>query len=233
LTSIKTNDRHPEVIDTPEELRSTLRSEVENAVESLQELELWSEYMSEVHMLRRLYYILKTWALSFGLYAENDISCFDANSLLEFTYRTMLDSKQADHGNLDSFAMVCQFLSRHKACHQLAGEKCPFGVDETNNRLSGTKRWSNEQFRLVHEELRCLQAKLDGNWEQPNDDWLHNLLKEFQSQQISQTMRFGYYIRIAIQYSGQSQLEGTKMMSFVEGKVVELKECTLQLPLVL
>jgi hypothetical protein len=225
-----TKNRYPEVVDVPEEFQSTMRAEIEDAVGNLKELELWSNNGREFPMIRQLYYFLRTWASSCGLYAENDISCFDANTLQEFTYRTIFDSKLMDCGSTDPFAIVCQFLSQHETCHQSIGEKCPFDVNEANSRLSGTKRWSGEQFRVVHEELRYLHANLlVTRREQLKDNWFYDVLREFQNRPISQTMRFGHNVRITMQYSGQSQHEGTEMMDFVKEKVLELKECAFQL----
>lgn len=134
-----------------------------------------------------------------------------------------------DYKSTDLFGIICQFLAQHKTCHQSTGIECPFGVEENKGRFSSAKGWTSEKSRLVHEDLRSLLAEfLVADQERSREERCYNILKEHSNHQVPQVMRFGHFIWIAMQYSGQSQVEGAKMMDFVQEQVLELKECAFQ-----
>lgn len=183
----------------------------------------------------QLYYSLGAWMISSGLYNHEDsyqlitltrkrIACFDGELLRELSWNIFWNSENGDKSENVS-TMVSTTLLRHEAClDSLTKDDCPFYHDSKG---PFARTWSDNQFWIVHEEFRSLTSALTGvdserSLEQLNDDRLHETLQILHSKSISQKLLYPSYIRVTMQYSGQSQIAGTKMMHFVEDRILDL-----------
>jgi hypothetical protein len=155
------------------------------------------------------------------------IACFDGELLRELSWNIFLHSE--DEGNCENLStMISMSLLRHEAClHSLTKDDCAFYHDPKG---PFARNWTENQFRTVHEEFRTLTAILagiDGKEvvEKLNDDELYEITRPFFSKSISQKLLSPSYSRVTMQYSGQSQIAGTKMMHFVEDRILDLISC--------
>jgi hypothetical protein len=155
------------------------------------------------------------------------IASFDGELLRELSWTILLNNNnEISHG--DASAKISDYLLRHMACLQSPTKDiCSLYYD-----FEGlfARHWSDDQFRIVHEEFRTLYTALTGGDGQKRaepliDDRLYDALDLLFSRPLLEKLKYHSHIRITVQYSGQSQIAGTGMMQFVEERVLDMIEC--------
>lgn len=156
--------------------------------------------------------------------SKKRIACFDEELLRELSWSILLSNEnEASDENMS--AKIADHLLRHKACLQCSiKDDCSFYNDDEG---PYSRQWSDNQSRFVHEEFQILYAALTseagGQFGTPlSDDRLHDTLRLSFSRPLFEKLPYHSYIRVTMQYSGQSQITGTKMMQFVEERMLDL-----------
>jgi hypothetical protein len=197
----------------------------------------WNLYLTTETdpLFSQIYYVLRAWMTASGLYQPDNggqslrlsrkrIACFDGELLRELSWSILLNNENEVSCG-DKSAKIAEYLLRHQACLQSSTKDgCSFYYDSKG---PFARHWSDNQFRIVHEEFRILYAALNGEADQQfgerlTDDRLHETLQLLFSRHLLEKLLYQSYIRVTIQYSGQSQIAGTKMMQFVEERLLDL-----------
>lgn len=183
----------------------------------------------------QIYYVLRAWMASSGLYqidnggqslrfSRKRIACFDGELLRELSWSVLLNNEN-EVSCRDVSAKIADYLLHHQACLQSSTKDgCSFYYDSEG---PFARNWSDGQFRVVHEEFRILYAALINEaghqfGEPHTDDRLHEYLRLLFSRPLFEKLLCQSFIRVTIQYSGQSQIAGTRMMQFVEERILDL-----------
>lgn len=157
---------------------------------------------------------------------KNRIACFDGELLRELSWGVFSNNDNEVSSDIVS-VKIANYLLRHKACLQSSTKDvCNFYYDSEG---PFARQWSDNQFRIVHEEFQTLYAALAGGSdhrpvESLTDDRIYNILRLFFSKPLLERLPIHSNIRITMQYSGQSQVAGTRMMQFVEERILDLTE---------
>lgn len=156
--------------------------------------------------------------------SRKHIACFDGELLRELSWNILLNNENEGSCG-DISAKIADYLLRHNACLQSSTKDgCSFYYDSKG---PFSRHWSDNQFRTVHEEFRILYTALTGEagqqfGERLTNDKLHEALQLLFSRPLFEKLLYQSYIRVTIQYSGQSQIAGTRMMQFVEERSLGL-----------
>lgn len=170
-----------------------------------------------------------------GLYRNEDgfkllaasptrVSCLNAEHLRELCWSIFSHSQ--NRGSCESLAaMITAYFSLHDKClMSLTKDGCPFYFDTSNlfarslspNQVLSTHRW----FEEMKSNLTVTDSERLGSV-QSNDN-LHSILRDIFARPLLQKFQGTLFIRVTMQFSGNSQLEGTKMMDLLEERFLEL-----------
>jgi hypothetical protein len=152
------------------------------------------------------------------------IGCFDADLLRELSWKILLGNEHG--GNTENIsAMILGYLSHHETCLQGSmKDECDFYSDSNS---PFARSWSANNLRTIHEGFKDLSdlfaTRTGEDIEDPiPNDKLHEALQDQAARPFSQVFFADSYIQITMQYSGQSQLGGTKMMDLVQERFGDL-----------
>lgn len=190
-----------------------------------------------VPMFRLLYHSLRLWAISTGLFQDErhgqlltisppPIGCFTSELLRELAWNIFVEHGDGDCCKAEDMSqMVGAYFITHNGCLQSTiRARCAFYSDSNG---PFARIWSTSQFRTVHEEFRKFINSLNalrvsrGPKDTVTNDF-HKILQDLLAQPISQKFHSEWYVQATMQYSGQSQQDGTKMMEFVESEFCSL-----------
>lgn len=151
------------------------------------------------------------------------IGCFDADLLRELSWKILLCNEH--EGNTENIsAMILGYFSHHETCLQGPTlDECDFYSDSN----SFAQSWSANKLRTIHEGFKDLsdffstRTGKDIEGSVPNDK-VHEAFQDRAVRPFSQVFFADSYIQITMQYSGQSQLGGTKMMDLVQERLSDL-----------
>lgn len=156
--------------------------------------------------------------------SRKHIACFNGELLRELSWNILLNNEN-EVSRRDISAKIAHYLLRHQACLQSSAKNgCSFYYDAKG---PFARHWSDNHFWVVHEEFRTLYAILTGEAGQQlgeplTDDRLHETLQLLFSRPLFERLLCQSYVRVTMQYSGRSHIAGTKMMQFVEERILDL-----------
>jgi hypothetical protein len=185
----------------------------------------------------QIHYILRAWMISSGLYQIHSggqslrlsgkrIACFDGELLRELSWSIIMNNEN-EISHEDVSLKISDYLLRHRACLESSKkDDCSFYYDSEG---PFARYWSDNQFRLVHKEFHTLYTALTERAGQQfveplNNDQLCDALRLLFSRPLLEKLPIDSYVRVTMQYSGQSQIAGTRMMQFVEERIHDLIE---------
>jgi uncharacterized protein (UPF0248 family) len=161
-----------------------------------------------------------------SLTSKTRIGCFDPELLVELSRQIFISTRNNSKCSTIP-EMIFAWFSIHKFCPRLGNKKeCTFSGIEWSELSHQT--WSgNHQFQVVHEAM----ARFMFTWRSRNendagasspDENLYTVLQTSAEQAFSSKFGHESYVRATMQYSGKSQIDGTRMMQFVQEKFVTL-----------
>lgn len=227
----------PTKMSRPFEISKYLQSRLKNVRHSLVTKRNLYLTIDTDPSFSQIHYILRAWMISSGLYqidsggqslrlSRKRIACFDGELLRELSWSLVMNNEN-EISHEDVSLKISDYLLRHRACLESSKkDDCSFYYDSDG---PFARHWSDDQFRIVHEEFQTLYTALTERSGQQfveplNNDRLCDALRVLFSRPLLEKLPTDSYVRVTMQYSGQSQNAGTRMMQFMDERILDLIE---------
>jgi hypothetical protein len=217
-------DRYPQIVDVPTKFQLRLTNDVNKAINQIKDLERFKSGIN-LSEFENSFEFIKSWARKVGLIGLGALS---DEAIQELTWKVLQgpgNTKLAEgastlHSKLKIIKgdpKIYSFLLDHKDCIL---SKDNFNLDQDCS-LGSQLKISNNCARTLHEEFTTLYQKLGKAYE--SSSATEDILK----MNVADSMTQKSLVRVSIGYTGNSDIDGYKMMKFMDSMLLKLVECKM------